>query len=208
MQPNDPAPPLSDGFPDELSEQARFTLEDILVSRPGAVSTRTGVGPTPRRIFGRRRRRRDTPNFDFSRRRRRRRWVIPLTIAVATSTGVAVALVFPEPEHPKSVDRVDCYTDTDMQADPYHGGSTAWDGAPDNSGIAIELCANMWRVGLLRPKAPGVVAPTDGSAPSGDWPVPHLVACVRDDVPAVFPSDDPAFCRTAGLPPLLPGPRG
>ncbi|WTW96390.1 hypothetical protein OG216_24790 [Streptomycetaceae bacterium NBC_01309] len=195
MRPNDPAPPASE----ELSEQARFTLEDILVSRPGAVSTRTGVGPTPRRTLS-------------GRNRRKRRWLIPMSVVVATSTGVAVALVYPQPERAKVFDRVDCYSDTDLTADPFHGGSAAGgDLVPlDNPAVAKEYCANMWGLGLLRPGLPTVVFDPDDPNLAADQqkiihPVPHLVACVRDGAAAVFPSDNPDFCRTAGLPELLTG---
>lgn len=182
MQPNDPAPPATD----ELSERARFTVEDILVSRPGAVSTRTGVGPTPRRT-------------SIGRGRRRRRWVIPLTVAIAASTGVAVALVFPEPQRAKHPESVFCYTDTDLKADPPHGIETMRAGEANAAVTAVAQCADLWRNGTLQPGArTGVPNPPPGP----DHPVPPLVACVARDLPAVFPAG-PDFCAVAGLPPLL-----
>lgn len=182
MRPNDPAPPAAE----ELSEQARFTLEDILVSRPGAVSTRTGVGPTPRRILS-------------GRSRKRRRWLIPMSIAVATSTGVAVALVYPQPQRASVTDEISCYADTDLRADPFHGSKAFMAGeGVDSSAVALELCGDLWRRGVLRW---GQVAGPDHT--EENLPVPNLVACVRKGSAAVFPSDDPEFCRAAGLAPLL-----
>ncbi|MDI2130786.1 hypothetical protein [Yinghuangia seranimata] len=182
MQPNDPAPDL----PAELSDRARYTLEDILVSRPGAVSTRTGVGPTPRRSL-----------TGWA----RRKWWVPLTVFLTASTGVAVALVYPDAKSPAHIEGVRCYTDTDLKARPFHGTTLVRVDQADNSQFAVEQCADMWAVGLLRPGAPRPVV--GGKPPQTPSPVPEFVVCVVEDFAAVFPAD-PHFCRDAGLPPLAP----
>ncbi|WP_436785983.1 hypothetical protein [Yinghuangia sp. YIM S10712] len=183
MQPNDPAPPHGD----ELSTSARFTLEDILVSRPDAVSTRTGVGPTPRRILTG---------------RARRGWLCAMTLAIVASTGVAVSLGFPEPQPAVLRESVYCYTDTDVDADPMHGIQTMRAGVVDAAATAVEQCADLWRNGTLLPGArTGILHPDPGP----DRVVPPLVACVVKDTAAVFPAG-PGFCQAAGLPPLLPAP--
>ncbi|MGW0660187.1 hypothetical protein [Streptodolium elevatio] len=136
-----------------------------------------------------------------------------MSVVVATSTGVAVALVYPQPERATVIDRADCYSDTDLTADPFHGGSAQLGrlaGKTDSAAAATELCADMWGLGLLRPGAPAVVVDANDPNLSASeqkrvHPVPGLVACVRDGAAAVFPSDDPDFCRNAGLPPLLTG---
>ncbi|UGQ15089.1 hypothetical protein LO772_16885 [Yinghuangia sp. ASG 101] len=179
MHQDDPAPPHSD----ELSTSARFTLEDILVSRPDAVSARTGVGPTPRRI----------PTG-----RARRGWILAFGLAIVASTGVAVSLDFPEPKDARLRGSVYCYTDTDVGADPPHGIETMRVGVPDAAATAVEQCADLWRNGTLEHGArTGIARP----APGPDRVVPSLVVCVVRDTAAVFPAG-PGFCHAAGLPPL------
>ncbi|WP_436771816.1 hypothetical protein [Yinghuangia sp. YIM S09857] len=134
-----------------------------------------------------------------------------MSVVVATSTGVAVALVYPQPERPKVLDRADCYADTDLAADPFHGGSAQLGtitGKSHSAEVAAELCADMWGLGLLRPGVPNVaVDENDPNLRASEqkrlYPVPNLVVCVRDGAAAVFPTDDPDFCRNAGLPSLL-----
>lgn len=178
MQRNDPAPYL----PDELSDRARYTLEDILVARPGAVSTRTGVGPTPRRS-------------PFAR-GRRKRWIIAIAAFVTASTGVAVAVVLTDGVTPAKHDSVRCYTDTTWKNPKMHGVRLAPGDPGDASASAIERCTELWRRGMLIQQPP-YTAPESGG--STDWPVPPLVACVVDDSAAVFPAE-PDFCAKAGLP--------
>lgn len=183
MQSSDPAPPHSD---DELPTAARLTLEDILVSRPDAVSTRTGVGPTPRRILTG---------------RARRGWILAFALAIVASTGVAVSLDLPEPQDARLRGSVYCYTDTDVHADPMHGIETMRVGVPDAAATALEQCSDLWRNGTLEHGArTGNMHP----APGPDRAVPPLAVCVVKDTAAVFPAL-PGFCRAAGLPPLEPG---
>ncbi len=186
MRENDPAPPDSD----ELSASARFTLEDILVSRPDAVSTRRGVGPTARRIMTG---------------RARRGWILAFALAIVASTGVAVSLDFPEPRDARLRGSVYCYTDTDVHADPMHGIETMRVGMPDAAATAVEQCADLWRNGTLEL---GARTGNPRPEPGPDRVVPPLAVCVVKDTAAVFPAG-PGFCRAAGLPPLelSPSPR-
>ncbi|GAA4952088.1 hypothetical protein GCM10023205_11530 [Yinghuangia aomiensis] len=182
MQPNDPAPVPPDSG--ELPDRARYTLEDILVSRPGVVSTRTGVGPTPRRSL--------IP-------RSRRGWLIPLTVCVAASTGVAIGGVLPGPTTPGDTNAVRCYADTEVAADPFHGAyasGTGEHGAVD----AAQQCTELWRLGLLSSSPPYSIPPRAARPQS----VPPLVTCVSEGFAAVFPAG-PDFCRAAGLAPLARG---
>ncbi|MGA4558012.1 hypothetical protein, partial [Uniformispora flossi] len=178
MQPNDPAPVPPDSG--ELPDRARYTLEDILVSRPGAVSTRTGVGPTPRRSL--------IP-------RSRRGWLIPLTVCVAASTGVAIGGVLPGPTTPGDTNAVRCYADTEVAADPFHGAYAS--GTGDHGAVdAAQQCTELWRLGLLSSSPPYSIPPRVARPQS----VPPLVTCVSEGFAAVFPAG-PDFCRAAGLAP-------
>lgn len=179
MQPNDPAPvPPASG---ELPDRARYTLEDILVSRPGVVSTRTGVGPTPRRSL--------IP-------RSKRGWLIPLTVCVAASTGVAIGGVLPGPAAPSDVNSVRCYADTEVAADPFHGSRVSGSGER-GAEDAMRQCSLLWRAGLLSSMPPYSISPKTARPQS----VPPLVTCVSEGFAAVFPAG-PEFCAAVGLAPL------
>ncbi|NUS54406.1 MAG: hypothetical protein HOV66_06030 [Streptomycetaceae bacterium] len=165
----------------ELPDRARYTLEDILVSRPGAVSTRTGVGPTLRRSL--------IP-------RSRRGWLIPLTVCVAASTGVAIGGVLPGPSKPADANSVRCYADTEVGAEPFHGSRVSGNNERDDE-AAMGQCALLWRQGLLIGSPPYSVAPSVARPQS----VPPLVTCVSEGFAAVFPAG-PDFCKAVGLSPL------
>ncbi|WP_086662862.1 hypothetical protein [Lentzea kentuckyensis] len=86
------------------------------------------------------------------------------------------------------------------------GGQAGPAGSVAEPAVAVDLCATLWRTGLLRPGVEGVVSPEGDADPnaSGPYPVPSLVACVDQGGghAVVVVGTSPADCSLAGLAPL------
>ncbi|MFG2040289.1 hypothetical protein [Dactylosporangium sp. NPDC048998] len=99
-------------------------------------------------------------------------------------------------------DQVRCYTVDSLRGGDDFFGTTAGQAQPANGPALpppspVEVCAGLWRAGVLRPGVKQVSGP-----PGGEYPVPPLVACaLPDGVAAVFPGDE-RTCLRLGLPRL------
>ncbi|MEV6926824.1 hypothetical protein AB0M46_20275 [Dactylosporangium sp. NPDC051485] len=123
-----------------------------------------------------------------------------LGAALALSTG---ALAYRQWATPEVTDQVRCYTVASLEErDGSFFGTTAGqaqaaDGRPQASPSPVEVCAMLWRIGLLRP---GQLQPNPPAEDGREYPVPPLTACtLPNGIAAVFPGDE-RTCLRLGLP--------
>jgi hypothetical protein len=114
-------------------------------------------------------------------RRSHRRVAVGVAVALAASGGLAVAASNWGEEASRPERGASCYSQFSTKSSQL---------LLANSVDPLTDCATMWESGRL--------TSTDPSIPAGL--VPPLVACVRDDVVAVFPSTDDRGCGSLGLP--------
>lgn len=142
------------------------------------------------------------------RRRWRRRSVIGgvgalVVVAAGGGTALAVALLHPRPVTDHSVAR--CYTVAAYEPHgPFPGTSIAQASADASQAVrvanALDVCAAMWRAGILQPGAPRPIV----HAGQPFYPVPALVGCtLPNGVAAVFPGA-PDTCQRLGVAPEDP----
>jgi hypothetical protein len=130
-------------------------------------------------------------------RSRLRRWLVSLGVGgvVVATAGAGVAYLAAEPAKDRT-GAVHCFTGPKLNTQD-GGTSTNYSGRPAD---AIAACALLWQNAILQLGA-GSPLPPSTPAQVALQPVPHLVACVYQDVAAVFPGDAD-LCQRLGLPPL------
>jgi hypothetical protein len=99
-----------------------------------------------------------------------------------------------------------CYSEASYSpGDKFPGTTIGQPNSATGSGqvdSAIEVCAALWRAGILQPGVPTAVPRPDKAA----YPVPQLVACVLPDGrAAVFPGA-PGLCLQMNLAAATPAP--
>jgi len=111
------------------------------------------------------------------------------TVAVLTVGGAAAARTLLPPSSAKVQDLGRCYSTISTNfGDDFPGTSISNAASRDEAAPAVppnivDDCAAAWRIGVLKLNDPHV-----GAQPSGDYPVPPLVACVLPSgEAAVFP---------------------
>ena len=135
------------------------------------------------------------------------RGVIVAGLVVCTIVGGgAAAAVLLRPQNPTVRNEARCYTKVSTDFSASFPGSTITILRPNGGGYAdvpdavIAACASGWRQGGLGQPRPGPNSPP----PTGQFPVPALVACVLPDgEAAVFPGG-PKTCEQLGLPRMSP----
>lgn len=140
-------------------------------------------------------------------RHRRRVFVVGAFAAVGLAgASAAAAYTVLAPERATQRDSARCYTEVSSDTGDGFPGTTiaiaqSVEGPPpDVPPKALQVCADLWRQGLLT-NAP---FPPDGQPPA-DRPVPELVACVLPSgQTAVFPGDAQT-CSNLGFPLLSEG---
>ena len=125
------------------------------------------------------------------------------TFAVLAVGGAAAARTLLPPRTAQLQDQGRCYSaissnfGDDFPGTTISNAATQAQAAPAVPPTIIDDCAAAWRIGVLKLDDPHV-----GAQPSGDYPVPPLVACVLPSgEAAVFPGP-PTTCGDLGLPSL------
>jgi hypothetical protein len=134
------------------------------------------------------------------RRRRRFAWGLG-TFALVATTGAGVAYVALQPEQAKDVSGVRCYTSVGLA--PTDVGTTTNYRPGDQD--AVDICATLWRAGILRLGGSEPVQVSAGPSLSQQITAPPLVACVYQGMAAVFPGDA-TVCTRLHLAPLAAPP--
>jgi hypothetical protein len=131
-------------------------------------------------------------------------FVVALLVATSGGTAAAYAYLHPRPVTNKGYAR--CYSElVDVRGSNFPGTTIAQatatgSGSPGLVSDALDTCAALWRVGLLRLGSPSVSPPKGGAS----YPVPALVGCtLSSGVAAVFPGP-PSGCNQLGLAPESP----
>ncbi|HEX5198885.1 hypothetical protein ACFQS1_24595 [Paractinoplanes rhizophilus] len=130
--------------------------------------------------------------------------VVAAGASVLMFGGAAAAYVALKPATVPVADQTRCYTRASLKGgDHDFYGTTVGQAVPAagqrKAEAAVEICAALWRQGLLTAGSKEVGLPAGKSA---DHPVPALVACTLDNgVAAVLPGDE-RTCARLGLPRL------
>jgi hypothetical protein len=129
--------------------------------------------------------------------------VVALIVATGGGTAAAYAYLHPRPVTDRGSAR--CYSEAVYtRGSSFPGTTIAQATTTGNLGSvqdALDTCAALWRVGLLRLGSPSVIPP---AAKSSTYPVPELVGCtLSNGVAAVFPGP-PDTCDQLGIAPQSP----
>lgn len=139
-----------------------------------------------------------------ARRRKKVAVTVGVTLAVLGSGAAAVVSALPVTD-PSSVE-CRAVADDGKSLPGTFGGQAGPPGGVAKPAAAVDLCATLWRTGLLRPGVEGVVSPEGDTDPNtaGPYPVPSLVACVDQGGghAVVVVGTGTAACSLAGLAPL------
>lgn len=138
--------------------------------------------------------------------RRRKRFAVTAGVTLAVLGSGAAAVVSALPVTDSSGVECRAVADNGRAVPGTFGGNAAQAGRVAEPAAAVDLCATLWRTGLLRRGVEGVVSPEAGADPNaaGPYPVPSLVACVDQGGghAVVVVGSGPEACSSNGLAPL------
>jgi hypothetical protein len=147
---------------------------------------------------------REEPARRWWRKRRNITGGLVVALIVATGGGTAAAYAYLHPRAVTDRGSARCYSElVYVRGANFPGTTIAQATTTGNLGSvqdALDTCAALWRIGLLRLGSASVIPPVRGRS----YPVPALVGCTMSNgVAAVFPGP-PDTCNQLGLAPEAP----
>jgi hypothetical protein len=142
---------------------------------------------------------REEPATRWWRKRRTITGGFVVALIVTTGGGTAAAYAYLHPRAVTDKGSARCYSEfVNVRGSNFPGTTIAQatsTGSPGSVQDALDTCAALWQVGLLRLGSPSVIPPKAGAS----YPVPALVGCtLSNGVAAVFPGPSNG-CDELGL---------